>query len=312
MPKPYSMDLRERVIESIATGASRREAAELHGLSPSVVVIWVQRWNATGSIAAKPSGGSVSPLEDHAEFLLGLVTEQPDLTLDEVVAAMAKVKIAGSRTAVWRFYERHGFTFKKTLYAVEQRRAEVARARRRWIREQGMLDPARLVFIDETCTSTATVRLRGRSLRSKRLVGYAPHGHRKTMTFVAGLRLRGMTAPFVLDGAMNGPMFLAYLNQCLVPTQKRGDIVVMDNLPVHKVAGVREAIEAAGAQLLYLPPYSPDLNPIEMAFSKLKALLRKAAERTIPGLLRRIGRLVKAFSPKECRNFLRHAGYVQT
>ena len=113
MPKPYSMDLRERVIESVAAGASRREAAELYGLSPSVVVIWMQRWEATGSIMARPSGGSVSPLEDHAEFLLGLVAEQPDLTLDEIVAAMAKARIAGSRTAVWRFFERHGITFKK-------------------------------------------------------------------------------------------------------------------------------------------------------------------------------------------------------
>lgn len=201
---------------------------------------------------------------------------------------------------------------KKTLYAAEQKRAEVVRARRRWMREQGMFDPARLVFIDETCTNTKMVRLWGRSLRGERLIGYAPHGHWKTITFVAGLRVRGMTAPFVLDGAMNGPMFLAYVKRCLVPTLKRGDIVAMDNLPVHRVAGVAEAIEAAGATLLYLPPYSPDLNPIELAFSKLKAHLRKAAEHTIPGLMRRIGRVVRAFSPKECRNFFRHAGYVQT
>jgi transposase len=175
-----------------------------------------------------------------------------------------------------------------------------------------MFDPARLVFIDETCTTTAMVRLRGRNPRGKRLVDYAPHGHWKTITFVAGLRRRGMTAPFVLEGAMNGPMFLAYVKQCLVPTLRRGDIVVMDNLPVHKVAGVQQAIEAAGATLLYLPPYSPDLNPIEQAFSKFKAHLRKAAEHTISGLLRRIARVVKAFSPQECRNFLRRAGYVQT
>jgi len=175
-----------------------------------------------------------------------------------------------------------------------------------------MFDPARLVFIDETCTNTKMVRLRGRSLRGERLIGYAPQGHWKTITFVAGLRVRGMTAPFVLDGAMNGAMFLAYVKRCLVPTLKRGDIVAMDNLPVHRVAGVAEAIEAAGATLLYLPPYSPDLNPIEQAFSKLKAHLRKAAEHTIPGLMRRIGRVVRAFSPKECRNFFRHAGYVQT
>src|SRR5271156_1441116 len=174
---------------------------------------------------------------------------------------------------------------KKTLYAAEQKRADVARARRRWMREQGMFDPARLVFIDETCTNTSMVRLRGRCPRGERLIGYAPHGHWKTITFVAGLRHRAMVAPLVLEGAMNGPMFLAYVKQCLVPTLKRGDIVVMDNLPVHKVAGVEQAIEAAGATFLYLPPYSPDLNPIEMAFSKFKAHLRKAAEHTIPGLL---------------------------
>lgn len=131
------------------------------------------------------------------------------------------------------------------------------------------------------------------------------------MTFVAALRQSEMTAPLVVDGAMNGPMFLAYIEQSLAPTLKRGDIVVMDNLPVHKVAGVQEAIEAVGAKLLYLPPYSPHLNPIEMAFSKLKALLRKAAERTIPGLVRRIARIVKSFSSIECRNFLRHTGRLR-
>ena len=115
MPKPYSRDLRERVIEAIEAGASRREVAELFGISPSVVVIWAQQWKATGSIAPKPSGGSVSPLEDHAEFLLALVAERPDLTLDEIVAAMSKARIAGSRTAVWRFYERHDFSFKKNF-----------------------------------------------------------------------------------------------------------------------------------------------------------------------------------------------------
>jgi transposase len=197
------------------------------------------------------------------------------------------------------------------LYAAEQKRADVIRARRRWMREQGMLDPARLVFIDETWTNTAMVRLRGRNPIGERLIDYAPHGHWKIITFVGALRLRGMTAPFVLEGAMNGPLFLAYVKQCLVPTLKRGEIVMMDNLPVHKVAGVREAIEAAGATLVYLPSYSPDLNPIEMAFSKLKAHLRKAAERTVAGLLHRIGRVVRAFTPRECRNFFTHSGYVQ-
>ncbi len=312
MPKPYSVDLRARVIEDVETGASRREAAERYGISPSVVVIWMQRFEETGSVAAKPSGGSTSPLEQHAEFLLGLIADQPDLTLDEIVAAMRKRRIAGSRSAVWRFFARRNISFKKTLYAAERKRADVARARRRWMREQGMFDPARLVFIDETCTTTAMVRLRGRAPRGERLVGYAPHGHWKTITFVGGLRQRGMTAPFVLEGAMNGPMFLAYVKQCLVPTLKRGEIVLMDHLPVHKVAGVAEAIAAAGATLIYLPKYSPDLNPIELAFSKLKAHLRKAAEHTILRLLRRIGRVVTDFSPQECSNFFRHAGYART
>jgi transposase len=154
------------------------------------------------------------------------------------------------------------------------------------MRELGMFDPARLVFIDETCTNTAMVRLRGRAPRGERLVGYAPHGHWKTITFVGGLRQRGMIAPFVLEGAINGPMFLAYVKQCLVPSLKRGEIVLMDHLPAHKVAGVAEAIEAVGATLIYLPKYSPDLNPIELAFSKLKVHLRKAAEHTILRLLR--------------------------
>ena len=188
----------------------------------------------------------------------------------------------------------------------------MARARRRWMREQGMFDPARLVFIDETATSTNMARLRGRCPRGMRLIDHVPYGHWKTITFVAGLRRRAMVAPFVLDGAMNATTFIAYLKQYLVPTLKRGDIVLMDSLPVHKVAAVRAVIEAAGATLRYLPKYSPDLNPIEQAFSKLKAHLRKAGERTIPHLCRRIGTLMATFSPQECTNFFRHAGYAST
>jgi transposase len=185
----------------------------------------------------------------------------------------------------------------------------VACARRRWIREQGLLDPARLVFIDETATSTSMVRLRGRCARGERLVGYAPHGHWKTITFVAGLRHDRMVAPFVLDGAMNGQLFVGYIKQCLVPTLKRCDTVIMDNLPSHKVSGVREAIESVGATLRYLPQYSPDLNPIELSFSKIKAHLRKAAERTVSRLWRRIGTITRSLSANECANYFAHAGY---
>ena len=147
-----------------------------------------------------------------------------------------------------------------------------------------MFDPARLVFIDETAASTKMVRLRGRCPRSERLVGSVPHGHWKTITLVAGLRHDAIVAPFVIDGPLDGKIFRTYVERCLAPTLDCGDIVIMDNLPTHKVAGVTEAIEAADAMAIYLPAYSPDLNPIEQVFSKLKALLLKAAERTIPAL----------------------------
>ncbi len=188
----------------------------------------------------------------------------------------------------------------------------MAEARQRWREDQPSLDPARLVFIDETGTSTNMTRLRGRARRGARVVGRVPHGHWKITTFVAGLRCDAVTAPFVIDRPMNGPIFRTYLKRCLIPTLTPGDIVIMDNLSSHKVAGVREAIEAAGARLVYLPPYSPDLNPIEQLFAKLKALLRKAAERSIEALWATIGRLLDAFSPQECANYLRHAGYAST
>src|ERR1019366_6911533 len=191
---------------------------------------------------------------------------------------------------------------KNTLHAAEQERADVARVRRRWIGAQGLLDTTRLVFIDETAANTKMARLNGRCPRGERLVGRVPFGHWKTITFVAGLRHNGLTAPMVVDGSMNGEAFLAYVEQCLAPTLKLKDTVMMDNLPVHKVSGVREAIEARGATLRYLPKYSPDLNPIEMPFSKLKTSLRKLAKRTIPGLCRSIGRFVPTLSARESTN----------
>lgn len=168
--------MRGQKIEYVEAGASRREAAERYRLNPSVVVIWMQRFEATGSVAAKPGAGSTSPLEKDAEFLLALIAEGPNMTLDEIVAAMRKRRIAGSRSAVWRFFARRDISFKKTLYAAKQRHADVVSARRRWMREQGMFDPARLAFIDETNTNTAMVRLRSRAPRSQQLLDYLPHG----------------------------------------------------------------------------------------------------------------------------------------
>jgi transposase len=198
---------------------------------------------------------------------------------------------------------------KKTLRASEQERPDVAAARAQWRAGQAALDPRRLVFVDETGTATNMTRRYGRSPKGKRLIGRAPFGHWKTTTFIAGLRHDRIVAPFVIDQPMNGEIFLRRVETCLAPTLSPGDIVVMDNLPAHKIAGVGEAIDAAGAELRYLPPYSPDLQSIETMFAKLKALLRKAAERTISALWDRIGIVLDRFAPDECRNYFRHAGY---
>ena len=178
-----------------------------------------------------------------------------------------------------------------------------------WFEAQPDLDPDRLVFIDETWASTAMARTHGRAPRGERLRMGVPFGHWKTTTFIAGLRLSGMVAPMVLDGPINQRAFEAYVDQILVPELKPGDIVIMDNLSSHKGPRTRALIEAAGASLLFLPPYSPDFNPIEKAFAKLKALLRKAAERTVEALWAAIGRFADAFTPAECANYFSSCGY---
>ena len=173
-----------------------------------------------------------------------------------------------------------------------------------------MFDPARLVFIDEIAVSTNMARLRGRGPRGARVIGTVPLGTWQTITFVAALRHNKMTAPMVIEGAMTGEIFLAYVKQCLVPTLRRNDIVVMDNCPIHLRAGIREAIEKAAATLRYLPKYSPDLNPIEMPYSKFKTFLRKIAARTVPRLNRAIPSFIPQLSRQECANYFRHAGYA--
>ncbi len=174
------------------------------------------------------------------------------------------------------------------------------------------MDPERLVFIDETWASTAMARTHGRAPRGVRLRMSVPFDHWKTTTFVAGLTTRGLVAPWVLDGPINREAFEAYVARVLAPELREGDIVVLDNLSSHKGPKVRTLIEAVGASLVYLPPYSPDLNPIEMAFAKLKALLRKAAQRTVAGLWTAIGQLLDSFTPQECRNYFAAAGYGST
>ncbi len=186
----------------------------------------------------------------------------------------------------------------------------MARKRERWRRHQGKLDPARLVFIDETWAKTNMTRTHGRAMRGERLLAKVPHGRWRTLTFLAALRADAITAPCVVDGPINGVTFLAYVEQVLVPTLRPGDIVIMDNLGSHKSQAVRTAIRKAGAKLFFLPPYSPDLNPIEQVFAKLKTLLRKAGERSVEATWKRIGQLLDAFTPRECANYVANSGYA--
>jgi transposase len=198
---------------------------------------------------------------------------------------------------------------KKTAHAAEQQRPDVLNRREAWFEQQLDLDPDRLVFVDESWASTNMARRYGRCLRGERLRMAVPHGHWKTTTLISGMRSTGVVAPFVIDSPVNRVIFEAWVEQALVPELRPGDIVVMDNLSSHKGPAVQALIEVVGAQLLYLPPYSPDFNPIENLFAKIKALLRKEAARTIDTLWGAIGRIIESVTPTECQNMFAAAGY---
>lgn len=195
------------------------------------------------------------------------------------------------------------------MIAAEQDRADIARRRAQWALYQGRIDPTRLVFIDETWTKTNMAALRGWALVGQRIRAKVPHGHWKTMTFLAALRHDRVDAPWLIDGPINGERFLLYVEQVLAPTLKPGDIVVMDNLGSHKGKAVRRAIRQAGAKLFFLPKYSPDLNPIEQFFAKLKHWLRKAAQRSAVAVSDAIGEILDRVTPDECSNYFANAGY---
>ncbi|MBV8422569.1 MAG: IS630 family transposase [Hyphomicrobiales bacterium] len=309
-----SDDLRERVVEAVVLGGlSRNQAAARFKVSIASAVRWVKRFQTTGEISPAPSGGDrrSGRIEVHHDYLLGLIRRSPDLTLLEIQERL--IANCGERFAVsvlWRFFDRHEISrSKKTAHAEEQQRADVQHRRRQWFAGQLDLDPTKLVFIDETGASTNLARKSGRCRRGRRLRAAIPHSHYKTVTLVAGLRLRGLTAARTFDGPINAALFEDWVETCLVPTLSPGEIVVMDNLPAHKGPRVEQLIKAAGAELRYLPAYSPDLNPIEKAFSKLKAFLRKIAERTVAGLLRALETCAEIFKPSECTNYFKSCGY---
>jgi transposase len=292
MANALSVDLRERVVAAVSDGLSRRAAA------------------ARGDPEA---AGRRSALGEDR----GICAADPGHDGEDPGCHVGRAS-RGAGRARHRRWRRHAVALlrasadhakKKTAHACEQDRPDVLTQREAWFEGQPDLDPQKLVFIDETAATTKMARLYGRAPRGERLRAGVPHGHWDTTTFVGALRLSGMTAPMLLEGPMTQAWFLAYVLQVLVPTLRPGDIVVLDNLAAHKGAAVRQAIEAAGATLLFLPPYSPEFNPIENAFAKLKALLRKAAARTLVQLHRAVAAGISAFSPHECANYFTAAGY---
>jgi len=312
----YSLDLRVRVVDFVKAGHSCRAAAQHFDVSESFAIKLVRQTRDTGSPAparqGRPPGGG--KLVAYETFLIQTVEARPAITMPELAARLLEQHgVVAAPAMLSRFLCRRGFSYKKSLMAAECARADVRDERRVWrtqrqarMREQ----PHRLVFLDETYVNTKMTRLRGRSRKGERLRMSAPFGHWKTHTFVAGLRCHELSAPWVIDGPITRLSFEAYIETQLAPRLHHGDVVILDNLAVHKSEKAAQCPKQHGAWFLFLPAYSPDLNPIEQAFSKIKAHLRKAEARTFDALWRALGDICNLFEPHECWNFLRAAGYA--
>lgn len=306
--RAFSDDLRLRIHEARQAGDSTAEVAERFGVSAAFVRRLEQRFRQTGSLAPLPGGhGPVRQLAAHEDALRQAVRDYPDATPAE---HRDRLGLPASRVTIWRALRRLRLTRKKkSTHAAEQDRPDVAAARRQWPEKLAGVDPEDLVFLDETGANTAMQRTHGYAPKGQRVVASVPFKGWEAVTFVGALTVGGLVAPWALEGALNGEWFLAYVEQVLVPALRPGMVVIMDNLPCHKVQGVQEAIEAAGCRLEYLPPYSPDLNPIENAFAKLKRALRNWAGRTVAGVYEGLRRFITRFSPAECLNYFHHCGY---
>lgn len=280
-------------------------------LAVATVVRWLARHRATGSLKPGQVGGHRPRkiVGEHRDWVLAQVANGADVTLQGLADGLAERGLTVDYRTMWNFMQREGKSLKKTICGDEQTRPDVARKRRWWGKYLLKIDITRMFFIDETWTRTNMAPLRGWGTKGKRHVARVPHGHWKTLTFLAALRCDSISAPCLFDGPINGESFLLYVQQFLVPTLRPGDVVVMDNLGSHKAEAVRQAIKKVRARLVFLPPYCPDLNPIKQFFSTLKHWLRKAKERTVEDLNNRIGAILKRFPQKYCENYFRNAGY---
>ncbi|MEM9900071.1 MAG: IS630 family transposase [Pseudomonadota bacterium] len=328
--KSLSLDIGQRVVALVDEGLSCREAARRLRISAASAVRIMQRKKSTGGVNASRQGRPRrSKLDAVSDWLNARVEAEPDITMPELAEALRLEHDLAATSAMLsrHLIHRLGLTYKKSLIATERLRKRVRAARYEW-RHRRMpsmrLEPHRLVFIDETAVTTKMTRLRGRSPQGTRLEAEAPFGHWRTQTFIAGLRIDELSAPCVLDGPlsadllcksparqrMNRAAFDAYIETQLAPTLQPGDVVIADNLSSHKSAQAHNVLKVQGNWMLFLPPYSPDLNPIEMTYSKLKAHLRRLKARTFDALFQSVALTCQLFPPQECRNFFKAAGYV--
>jgi len=316
MGRYYSLDLRVRVAAFVEAGHSRRAAARHFGVSDSFAIKLVRRQGRSGSPAparqGRPRGGGKLAL--YEVYLVQIIETEPAITMPELAARLLEEHgVVAAPATLSRLLCRRGFTYKKSRMAAECARADVRDERRVWAgqRQPRMRQqPYRLVFLDETYVNTKMTRLPGRSRKGQRLRASAPFGHWKTQTFIAGLRCHELSAPWIIDGTITRSAFDTYVETQLAPTLSKGGVVILDNLAVHKSEKAAQYLRQRGAWFLFLPAYSPDLNPIEQAFSKIKAHLRKAEARTFEALWRAVGDICDLFEPQECWNYLKAAGYA--
>jgi transposase len=310
--RPLSNDLRERIVAAVDRHeGSRREIARRFAVDVSCITRLLQLRRQTGSIEPRPHGGGKAPALGHdgLERLRRLVQERPDATLRQLRDGLG---VGGSIMIVSRALKKLGITRKKkTRHADERDRPAVRRERKAFRREVEAIEPRRLVFVDETGVTTAMTPTYGRAPRGERVVASAPASW-ESVTVIAAVGLDGVRAPLAVPGSSDAATFLTYVEEVLVPALRPGDVVVFDNLASHFTPGVAEAIGRAGATVLPLPPYSPDFNPIEELFSKLKELLRRAAARTRDGLYDALGEALRLVSAEDILGWFRQAGLCAT
>jgi transposase len=312
--KPYSLDLRQRVLDAWQRGeGSQRQLAARFSVHLTFVRNLLRLYRQSGSLQPRPHGGGCRPLAEGPvlERLAQMVAQRPDDTLDEHRERLAaEGGPAMSRATLARALQRLKLTVKKKSLHASERDQERVQAERRAYREQlAPVRPEDLVFVDESGVNRGMTRLYARSPQGQRAYGSAPRNYGPNVSVLGALSLGGPLSTVHVEGAIDGEFFRLFVEQELVPVLWPGAVVVVDNLSTHKAAGVREAIEAVGARLVYLPPYSPDLNPIELAWSKLKSYLRKAAARTTKALNRALSEAIAAISPSDAQGYFAHCGY---